>query len=67
MRTLSCVLGVLVLAGQPAFAQQGTTIVDWLASLQAIEVRLRSNDDGASVAAELRALQREISSSPARG
>ncbi|MEI9812642.1 MAG: TonB-dependent receptor plug domain-containing protein [Acidobacteriota bacterium] len=57
-------LFLLFLASVFGLAQQGSTIVDWLTSLQAIESQLTAGGDDATAAAELRSLHREIVSSP---
>src|SRR5262245_53329228 len=49
-----------VFSVQAVYAQSGESIIDWLATLQAAEARLRPNGSRGNTAAELRSLHREI-------
>lgn len=63
--TMKRLLFALLLAVPTLFAQQGTSVIDWLTSLQTIEARLKAGGDDRALETELRSLHREISGGPA--
>ena len=60
-------LFLVLLLAVAAYGQSTGSAIDWLTSLQAIEVRLRRGEDVAVAAADVRALHREIEAAAAPG